>query len=287
MTNNSFTNQSLTILLFNANGLKNHVNELQFVLHNKRIDLALITETHFTQHSYIHIPGYKLVRANHPDNTAHGGVAILIKSTIIFQTLPNYCYDHLQSCAVLIYLNSIPVSIAALYSPPKHKVLNVDFHNYFSSFGNNFIVGGDYNAKHQSSGCRSNNPRGCVLHTYASAKNLNVLAPPDPTYWPSSPRKNPDKLDIFVTKIPSCLHSSVVNLLDLNSDHSSVLFTLNTIPLSRSEPPKLFKASTDRLKFHNLVNQGIKLNVKLKSTDDIDLAINNFTNLIQSDHIQL
>jgi len=166
--------------------------------------------------------------------------------------------------------------------PKKHKVLNVDFHNYFSSFGNNFIVGGDYNAKHQSWGCRSNNPRGCVLHSYACAKNLTVLAPPDPTYWPSSPRKNPVILDIFVTKIPSSLHSSAVNLLDLNSDHSSVLFTLNTIPLTHSEPPKLFNASTDHLKFHNLVNQGIKLNVKLKSTNDIDLAINNFTNLIQS-----
>lgn len=82
MTNNTFTNQSLTILLFNANGLKNHVNELQFVLHNKRIDIALITETHFTQYSNFYIPGYKLVKANHPDNTAHGGVAI--KSTIIF-----------------------------------------------------------------------------------------------------------------------------------------------------------------------------------------------------------
>jgi len=70
--------------------------------------------------------------------------------------------------------------------------------------------------------------------------------------------------------------------LDLNSDDSSVLFTLNTIPQTRSKPPKLFNASTDHLKFHNLVNQGIKLNVKLKSSNDIDLAINNFTNLIQS-----
>jgi len=45
--NNAFTNKSLQILLFNANSLKKHVNELQTVLHDKRIDLALITETHF------------------------------------------------------------------------------------------------------------------------------------------------------------------------------------------------------------------------------------------------
>jgi hypothetical protein len=48
MNNNSFTNKSLQILLFNANGLKNHVNELQTVLYDKKIDLALITETHST-----------------------------------------------------------------------------------------------------------------------------------------------------------------------------------------------------------------------------------------------
>jgi len=63
---NSATNKFLLILLFNANGLKNHVLELQSVLYNKRIDIALITETHFTQYSYIHIPGYKLHKVNQP-----------------------------------------------------------------------------------------------------------------------------------------------------------------------------------------------------------------------------
>jgi len=46
---NSATDKSLLILLFDANGLKNHVLELQSVLYNKRIDIALITEIHFTQ----------------------------------------------------------------------------------------------------------------------------------------------------------------------------------------------------------------------------------------------
>jgi len=95
------------------------------------------------------------------------------------------------------------VTISALYSPPKHKVSNLDFYNYLSNLGNNFIVGGDYNAKHQSWGCHSNNPRGCVFHTYASAKNLNVLAPPDPTYWPSSPRKSSTYSIFLSRKFPS------------------------------------------------------------------------------------
>jgi len=81
---NSVTNSSLLILQFNANGLKNHVHELELLLNNKRIDIALITETHFTKYTKIFISGYTLVHTNHPDNTAHGGVAIYIKSIISF-----------------------------------------------------------------------------------------------------------------------------------------------------------------------------------------------------------
>jgi len=53
----------------NANGLNNHAFELETVLKNKRIDIDLIIETHFTKYSYIHIPGYTLVKINRPDNT--------------------------------------------------------------------------------------------------------------------------------------------------------------------------------------------------------------------------
>ncbi|KAF0752052.1 Uncharacterized protein FWK35_00017882 [Aphis craccivora] len=160
------------------------------------------------------ITSYKLLKANHPDNTAHDGVAILIKSTIAFQVLPNFCQNFLQSSAVLININNIPVTIAALYSPPKHTVAIADFNNYFGTFGNNFIVGGDFNSKHQSWGC--------------------------------------------------------------------LVLTLNDYPLTRPEPPQLFNATTDRYKFHDLVDQKIKLNIKLKFTDDIDLVVNSFTNIIQS-----
>lgn len=95
MSYNIITNKFLLILQFNANGLKNHVSELQAVLYNKRIDIALITETHFTKYSTIFIAGYKLLKTNHPDNTAYGGIAILIKTSILFEPLPNFCLNHL------------------------------------------------------------------------------------------------------------------------------------------------------------------------------------------------
>jgi len=74
---NSVTINSLLILLSYANGFKNHINKFQSVLYNIRIDIAFITETHFNKYSKFHIPGFHPIKTNHPDNTAHSGVALL------------------------------------------------------------------------------------------------------------------------------------------------------------------------------------------------------------------
>ncbi|KAL4085123.1 hypothetical protein QTP88_027415 [Uroleucon formosanum] len=182
----------------------------------------------------------------------------------------------------IILNNSIIPNKGALYSPPHHNISNATFTDYFNTIKNNFIIGGDYNAKHNAWGCRTNNPRGIVLYNFVNANNFNVLAPPGPTYWPSSPAKNPDILDIFETKIPSNLHCLTKNILELNSDHSSVILNVSATVFARVEPPRLFSPLTDRLEFQNIINQRIGLKIKLKSNYDIDEAVNNLTMLIQS-----
>jgi hypothetical protein len=117
-----------------------------------------------------------------------------------------------------------------LYTLSRGTILIVNISRIISKQSinnNNFIIGGDYNAKDQKWGCRVNNPRGTVFHNFLTSKNFIVLVPPGPTYWPSSPQKNPDILDIFVAKILTSLYCNTDNIFDLNSDHSSVLLTLN------------------------------------------------------------
>lgn len=92
---NSPINNSLIVLQFNANGLKNHINDFQYVLYGRRYDIVRITDTNFTKYSNIFIPGYKLIKVNHPDNTAHGRVANFVHLSILFQPLENYCYDYI------------------------------------------------------------------------------------------------------------------------------------------------------------------------------------------------
>jgi len=103
MINNSLTSKSITVILFNANGLKNHINEIQAVLYEKRIDIALITKTRFTKYSNVFIPGYTLFKSNHPDNTAHGGVAII---TNLLCHLRHYQTSHKIIFNLVLYLLS-------------------------------------------------------------------------------------------------------------------------------------------------------------------------------------
>jgi exonuclease III len=49
---------TLKIMSWNANGLLNHQSELQVILDINKIDVCLISETHFTKQSFIKFRGY-------------------------------------------------------------------------------------------------------------------------------------------------------------------------------------------------------------------------------------
>jgi hypothetical protein len=69
-----------------ANGLLQYKKKLEISLQHNFIDIMLISETHFTDRSYFNIPKYLIYSTNHPDNTGHGGTAILIKKLFIIMS---------------------------------------------------------------------------------------------------------------------------------------------------------------------------------------------------------
>ena len=80
--------RTLPIILWNADGLTSHRNQIQVLLNDKHIDIALITETHFTQRTNFNIPGYTLYRTDFLGNAARGGAAILIHECLSHHSLP-------------------------------------------------------------------------------------------------------------------------------------------------------------------------------------------------------
>lgn len=282
MVNKSLTSQSLAILLWNANGLANHKNELISTLNEKRIDIALISETHFTSNTKCSFPGYNILSACHPDNTAHGGAAIIIRSSLQFTPAPSVNDNFLQAAIVNINLNHVPISVVAAYCPPKYKITPAQFESFFNSLGYHFIVGGDLNAKNQSWGCHSTNPKGRSLLQTINNSHLSILNPPNPTYWPTSTRKRPDILDVFVTKIPTNINYLIKNLLDPSSDHTPVILCLDSLFSLKASKASLVNSSTNWAKFRKIIDQKVNLNTSLKTPNDIEDAVQYFTESIQT-----
>jgi endonuclease/exonuclease/phosphatase family metal-dependent hydrolase len=241
----------------------------------------LISETHFTDKSHLRLPNYIVYHSNHPAGTARGGSAIIIKRSIKHHQLDSHTQDFLQATSVSVEDSTGPLTVSAVYLPPRHTVKQEQLAAFYNALGRRFIAGGDYNAKHTDWGSRLITPRGReVLKTMEQLK-LHHLSTGEPTYWPSDCNKLPDLLDFCVTKgIPSA-SASVRSCFDLSSDHSPVLITLNLCALNQAPRSRLCTSKTNWDYFRQLITENLTLRVPLKTETQIKDAVKYFNDIIQ------
>jgi len=152
--------QNLQIAVWNANGLIQHYQELKTFLNINNIDIMLISETHFTNKSYFKIPFYTVYDTKHPSGKARGGLAIIVKNSIKHYEHYKINKNHIQATSIVIEEWNGPLTIAAIYCPPKYNNKKEHFEEYFNILGSKFLVGGDFNAKHTEWGSRITTPKG-------------------------------------------------------------------------------------------------------------------------------
>jgi hypothetical protein len=267
----------LRLALWNANGLSQYVAELQTFISQYSIDIMLISETHFTDKSYLKLRNYTIYHTNHPAGTARDGSAILLKNSIQHHPLNGYCSDFLQATTVSVEDTIGPLTISAVYLPPKHILKQEQLADFYSTVGPRFLAGGDYNTKHTDWGSRLIIPRGREVLKTMESQHLHHLSTGEPTYWPSDRNKLPD---LCYQRYPPA--SAVAkSCLDLSSDHSPVLITLTPHALPSKTPPRLSNARTNWDLFRYLINERLTLSVSLKTADDIEDAVKFFNDTIQ------
>jgi exonuclease III len=110
------------IAAWNANGLLQRIKEVEVFLNTQKIDVLLVSETHFTEQNYVNIPNYITYATNHPDGRAHAGSAIIIRKCIKHHELPKYETDHIQATIVSIEDWDGNLTISTIYCPPSHKI---------------------------------------------------------------------------------------------------------------------------------------------------------------------
>jgi hypothetical protein len=275
------TTESLLILLWNANGLTHNRNDLEVILNNRLIDIALICETHLTPNQRFFIPNYVIHRSDHLDGRAHGGTAILVRSQIAHHLLPTIQHNYIQSTAISIACTSFSFSLAAVYCPPRFSISSNQFTEFFNSLGSRFIAGGDFNAKHQHWGSRINNPKGRNLLASMLTNGYSFLSPPGYTYWPTSQTKQPDLLDFFVQSNVH-IHENIEFVDELASDHSSILLTISTSPILKIRKPTLTPSMMDWDKFKRSIDENINLRTRLHTEEDIENGVEHLVTTIQN-----
>jgi hypothetical protein len=201
----------------------------------QKVDILLVSETRFTEQNYVKIPTYTTNATNHPDRTARAGLAIKIRKDVKHHELAKYEKDHIQATNISIEDGGGNLTISAIYSPPRHKIKKEQYNAFINSLGHRFLVGGDFNAKHQYWGSRLISPKGRELYQTIQEKQLVILSTGEPTYWPTDINKTPDLLDFFIFKgLPHNSLDTKPNL-EIVSDHIPIITTISTHIITRKK----------------------------------------------------
>ena len=174
-----------------------------------------------------------------------------------------------------------PLTISAVYCPPRHDIMKDQFQQFYTTLGNRFLEDGDDNAKNIHWGSRLTTPRGRELMKATETNNLNRLSMGQPTYWSSDADKIPYLIDFCVTK--SIPHNSIQSdsCLDPSSDHSPVMIKLTTDIMERAKQPTLSNKYTNWDKFKRLVETNLDLKVPLRNGENFVEAVEHFNQAIQ------
>lgn len=263
----------LKIVLWNSNGLSQHILELKSFIHNNSVDIILVSETHFTPKSFINIPNFSIFHTNHPDNTAHGGTAIIIRKSIRCTELEGYKKDYLQATSIIIEDLHGPLVLSAVYCPPKHSNTKMDYLAFLQSLGNRFIAGGDFNSKNIAWGSRITLTKGKNLLEAIREFNCKFISTGEPTYWPTNTQKKPDLIDFFITKNVKNEYFNIKSCFELSSDHSPIMLTYHSAVVLATKCKNIYNHKTDWDCFRELVEMNLTTNVSLKTENEVDSSI--------------
>jgi len=119
--------QLLKIAVWNANGLCQHAQEIKLFLQTFHLDILLVSETHFTERSYIKTPNYNIYHTTHPDETAHGGTTVIIRQNIKHHVREGYKHDNIQTTSISLEDNIGETTVSAICCPPKHNNKYIEY----------------------------------------------------------------------------------------------------------------------------------------------------------------
>ena len=234
-------NERLTILSLNILSLKPKILDLRHDLELLDCDIAVITETWLrpeTSSRFITIPGFSLHRADRPDGSGHGGIAVLVKNNLKVKPIKSVAGVENDGNIETLWLqitNHIGrrFTLGSVYRPPKHTrdaisadldCLDSQVQRVLLSSTENIVITGDLNCNLLAA---DNDVCKLKFNQFLHSLGLHQFVT-DPTYVSGS------LLDVFVSNAENFLSDVSVYPCPY-SDHSMIKANLY-IPKSRRKP---------------------------------------------------
>lgn len=281
---------NLKICFWNARHLKNKLIETYNFLEKQKIDILMVNETWLKPSDKIlSNSNFKLYRLDRLDRGG-GGVAIFVNKKIKHQLLPYVNTRVIEAVSIKIYSDVSPFTLYCCYFSSKrtNKVIQSYFRSDIRKIcahdSGDFVVCGDFNARHTHWGCVRANSTGKILYQELLKQYFKVKFPSTHTFYPASGKGCSSMLDLILTNIDHKI-DEVHASNDLASDHLAVIFNIktNTVKFdSENNFPCFSKANWP--KFQQIVNSRIALNSSIsnafESSNQIDSGVKLLTDII-------
>ena len=211
----------------NVNGFRARKAELVLHLKKYKPDFVTLNETKLSEKTKGYIPGYEMVRR---DRTSRGGgVAILIKKEIAFNTLHTSDIKA-ETVAITFKQRGQTIALATVYNPPGH-IAKVETLKYLTDKYEHCLITGDFNSRHAFFGNEKSDTAGDALFNIAEELDLTVLNDDSSTFFRTyrGVISNGSILDlVFASRKmgPKVAECTVIG--DVGSDHLPVHIKLNS-----------------------------------------------------------
>lgn len=218
--------REIKVVYWNCRNIKSKLEETRAFLQSNDVDVLLLGETHLKPGQSLKIPNYCIYRKDRKIK-AGGGVAVLIRKSLIHTCLEDKDYTHLETIGIQVKTKNGPINLYAGYLPPNQELCEEELTDLFAN-QTKTLLGADLNSKHPSWNSKTHNSKGIKLQRMAYQLNLLIEGPQEVTHI-HEPTNTTDVLDIYVMKNIN-ENYNIETIKDLCSDHLPVKLSLEIEP---------------------------------------------------------
>lgn len=277
-----YKHKAIKILQWNAQGITtlSVQQQLQELLDQENVDVVCLAETFLKPNHKFYLNNYIVYRNDRTE--PGGGVAIAIKKTIQHDLLPLIKTSYIENVSISIKLKNKNIAISSVYSPNYRASFETDIKKITYS-NKEFLIFGDFNARHNVWNCKSNNKAGKALHKLHLRSHFFIRHSGSPTHYPHSGR-TPSTIDLLLTNTPIFITPLTSLDNELPSDHAPVICCLDTdiLPKPLAKIPNYKRANWK--KYQDFINSNINLNddfnINNASIENIENSITKVTDTI-------